>query len=570
MTAEEDDGLAGKEVSAAEIRRKLERLKGSRGVPPRPDEAPPPGGNPLDLAKLRGPVEALKVGRGHALDPLCQSLLEVARAALAKGDVTQAAEALEGLLDVVPAGHAQRGELEAFERTVRGLAAAKEPRGDRAPTPSEVVDPALSAGYLLMAAQDGELTPEEAASLEERLGPADAALRVEWGWLERARAALGRVATFEPSEGDPAWDRLRARVRDGLDRPASAEAPLAIDRTELERMRSEMENQAAEMRALVSGLAGALATALPVESSPDIAKQLRATQSSLADQLRRSIGTLGGSPQEFDFTPEAAAALFASGPPAQPPVVRAASGSSEPPARPPRPRRIERVAGSLEVATLHLAGAEPYGDLVDVSDHPGGVDVVLLDPSGRGPDATATAMATQVGLQAALAAGAAPIGAVVAVNRVLPRAIDRGSFVAGTLVRWDEARGVAVLAGFGGEDAVVRRARRGSGVEVERVKPGGVVLGAVREAPPFPTREVELAPGDLLLLVSDGVTEQPGPDGTPYCDERWTRLLALLTKFGHLEAAAFVKTLEAELRAWGSFSEGGPRDDVVIVALRRR
>lgn len=501
---EEDElwrALGPKEVSAAEVRRELEALKAGRFG-----------------------FGALEIPRPSALDPLCESLVALATKALADGHADAAAEALEGLLDVIPAGHARRGEVESLAVEVRAMAKGRSPADERAPRPAEVVDPALSAGYLLMAAQDGELTPEEAAALEERLGPADAALRVEWGWLEKARGALGRVATFEPAADDPLWERLRAGVRDGLDRPA------------------------------------------PSSGDPDVAKQLRAMQSSLADQLRRSLGTLGRSSKDFDLSPEAAAALFASGPPT-PPAVRSPSGSDEPPGWPRRAVRTSRVVGSLEVATLHLPAAEPFGDVVDVSAHPGGVDVVLLDPSGRGPDAHAIGLAAQVGLQAALAAGAAPSAAVAATNRALHGATARHMFVAGTLVRWEEARGVAVVAGAGGEELVVRRARGGG---VERVKVPGVVLGAVSELPPLQAREVPLAPGDLLLLVSDGVTEQPGADDAPFCEPSWARLLELVTRLGHLEAAAFVATLEAVLRAWGGLGQGAPRDDVVVVALRRR
>jgi len=90
----------------------------------------------------------------------------------------------------------------------------------------------------------------------------------------------------------------------------------AVDGAELQRMRFEMEQQSAEMRALITGLAGTLATARPVAQADngEVAKQLKAMQSSLADQLRRSIGTLGkGGRDNFDLSPEAAAALFASG-----------------------------------------------------------------------------------------------------------------------------------------------------------------------------------------------------------------------------------------------------------------
>lgn len=91
----------------------------------------------------------------------------------------------------------------------------------------------------------------------------------------------------------------------------------SVDGSELQRMRFEMEQRDAEMRSLISGLAGTLASARQPVAAADngeVAKQLKAMQSSLADQLRRSIGTLGkGGGKDFDLSPEAAAALFASG-----------------------------------------------------------------------------------------------------------------------------------------------------------------------------------------------------------------------------------------------------------------
>lgn len=115
---------------------------------------------------------------------------------------------------------------------------------------------------------------------------------------------------------------LEDEVKSLKEELAAAPQPTAsgfgsVDGSELQRMRFEMEQRDSEMRALISGLAGTLASArAPVAAADngEVAKQLKAMQSSLADQLRRSIGTLGkGGGKDFDLSPEAAAALFASG-----------------------------------------------------------------------------------------------------------------------------------------------------------------------------------------------------------------------------------------------------------------
>ncbi len=77
--------------------------------------------------------------------------------------------------------------------------------------------------------------------------------------------------------------------------------------------------------------------------------------------------------------------------------------------------------------------------------------------------------------------------------------------------------------------------------------------------------EVPFAPGDRLLLYSDGVTECTNPDGEPFRVERLERWLAD-TRSLPLDAA--VTILERDLRAWRAVTEFA--DDVSFLALERR
>lgn len=526
------------------------------------------------MSRLRA-LGADQVPPADALEPLREELLSLARRQLAAGDGPSAAVVLDALLDSLAPSHPQREEVARLAARARGArprkdgvrsvslsdlerkgfrqvkvlrageinelisravtralgrprvsAGVDEQERDRIvsdaraeldrrmqaiqetveagdvddPDDEAVIDPALSAGYLLMAAQDGELTPEETASLEDRLGAADPVLRVEWAWLERGRGALGRVATFVPADDDAVWDRLRAGVRARLDeRPPRLEP--ALD--DIEQARRRLDAKLAETN-----------------------RQLTAEKQALLREraaLRESLTVATG------------------------------------------PSFLRR--GSIEVASVHVpAAGEPNGDLVDVAERAGGVDVLIGDVSGRGAASVLGAAATRAAVHAALALGAEPSAALAAANRGLKRTLATGMFVAASLVRWDEARGRAVIAGAGHEDVIIYRA---GGGRVERLKPGGVVLGVVEAPPPFAPREVELAPGDALVLVSDGVTEASGPGGEPFCDPAWTRLLAVVAARGQLDAPDLVGAVRDAVRAWGEQGEQAPDDDLVVVALRR-
>jgi sigma-B regulation protein RsbU (phosphoserine phosphatase) len=74
-----------------------------------------------------------------------------------------------------------------------------------------------------------------------------------------------------------------------------------------------------------------------------------------------------------------------------------------------------------------------------------------------------------------------------------------------------------------------------------------------------------LAPGDSVVLYTDGVTEATNPQGEMFGDER---LHALVYANSRLKPRAMVSLLLHELRAWGA---GSPQsDDVTMVVLRRR
>jgi sigma-B regulation protein RsbU (phosphoserine phosphatase) len=98
--------------------------------------------------------------------------------------------------------------------------------------------------------------------------------------------------------------------------------------------------------------------------------------------------------------------------------------------------------------------------------------------------------------------------------------------------------------------------------EVERLKATGPVVGLV-EAGRFEQRSIELAPGDLLLVYSDGISEAMNP-----ADEEWgeERLKAAAAVAFPCNANALIERL---FEAADAFASGAVQhDDMTVVVVR--
>lgn len=117
------------------------------------------------------------------------------------------------------------------------------------------------------------------------------------------------------------------------------------------------------------------------------------------------------------------------------------------------------------------------------------------------------------------------------------------------------AGGVEVQLAWGGNPAPLLR-RAGGSVEV--IDPPGRLLGCLPD-PGLKGIHLLLAPGDLLLLYTDGVTE--ARRGNEQFDTRLQTLLAT----GRLDACA---TVDAVIDAVLAFCDGNLVDDMAVLALR--
>ncbi len=228
------------------------------------------------------------------------------------------------------------------------------------------------------------------------------------------------------------------------------------------------------------------------------------------------------------------------------------------------PRQLPDYPG-LELAVAMSTATEVGGDYYDFR-AAGNGDLVLAIGDATGHGAAAGTMVTVVkSLFMAAGDDASPAG-------FLRRAT--GLVHGMGLSRMAMALAVARLAGrtltlssAGMPPALHFRATTG---EIEEVALAGMPLGA-RADYAYSERLLELAPGDVVLLMSDGFPELPNASGEPLGYERARARFAAAAAPAGVGAGAIVAALERAASDWaaaGSDAAPAPSDDVTFLVLR--
>ncbi|MFN7942881.1 MAG: SpoIIE family protein phosphatase [Thermoanaerobaculia bacterium] len=220
------------------------------------------------------------------------------------------------------------------------------------------------------------------------------------------------------------------------------------------------------------------------------------------------------------------------------------------------PRELPRVAG-LEIAVAMTTATEVGGDYYDFQLAPNGELVVAIgDATGHG--AAAGTMVTAVkSLFLACGLGAAPAAFLAEATRLLHRMGLVRMAMALAVARFDDRRVTFSSAAM----PPLLHYRAASG-ETTELALAGTPLGTRAE---YPYQEVrfELAPGDVLLLASDGFAELPSPAGEPLGYERARERFAQAARGSAEECLA---GLARAAREWSG--DRAPSDDMTFLVLR--
>jgi serine phosphatase RsbU (regulator of sigma subunit) len=222
------------------------------------------------------------------------------------------------------------------------------------------------------------------------------------------------------------------------------------------------------------------------------------------------------------------------------------------------------VVPGLEIAGRTIPAEEVGGDLYDFFLGPQGeVFISCGDVSGKGAGAGIVMASVRSLLRAYSERESRNDRLLVAVNRGLVRDLEKGSFVSLLLLRYEPGTRTVAFAGAGHEHLLVLRA---NGDEVEKIRSGGVVLGLSPDVEgKIEERALQLEPGDMVVLYTDGATEAASPEGE---ELGLDRLAALVLEGRGKSPADMVKHV---IDGVHRFVEEGhaARDDLTVVALKR-
>jgi serine phosphatase RsbU (regulator of sigma subunit) len=224
------------------------------------------------------------------------------------------------------------------------------------------------------------------------------------------------------------------------------------------------------------------------------------------------------------------------------------------------PRQLRQMPGT-EAAALHVAdttGRDVGGDFYDLYPTEDGWAIAIGDVCGKGEDAAAVTAAARHAIRAFAHSNPDPAMVLASANGVMLAEESGGRFVTAVVghLRWRRRRLHAVLASAGHPAAVLIRPDG----RTRMLRGGGLPLGIFPDAVPA-SQELDLAPGDLLFLYTDGLTSACGPDRV-YFEDRLTDELAALA--GKPAAALVSQVQELVLE----FCQGELRDDLTMLALR--
>lgn len=220
------------------------------------------------------------------------------------------------------------------------------------------------------------------------------------------------------------------------------------------------------------------------------------------------------------------------------------------------PRELPSIAGWTIDAFYRPARAVggDFYDFIDLED--GRLGVVIGDVTDKGVPAAMVMATCRSMLRAAAHAHTSP-GAVLAdVNDSLVPEIPPAMFVTCLYAIVDTTGGEVVFANAGHNLPYVRRSDG-----VSELRATGMPLGLMPDMD-YEEHSYRTAPGEVMVLTSDGITEAHDPDGEMYGFSR------LMGRVGGEVSQDMVSHLVADLERFTG-SDAEQEDDITLVVLQR-
>ncbi|MFZ0334395.1 MAG: GAF domain-containing SpoIIE family protein phosphatase [Candidatus Acidiferrales bacterium] len=212
----------------------------------------------------------------------------------------------------------------------------------------------------------------------------------------------------------------------------------------------------------------------------------------------------------------------------------------------------------LDIAARVVSSRELCGDLYDFLPHSSGdLDIALGDVSGKG-SAAALYGAAGVGILRSLAPQhLSPAKTLQKLNHVICERRIEGRFMTMCFLSWNPSGRVLRLANAGQEQPLIFQNGR-----CEKIPLAGFPVGMFDNST-YDELSLVLAPGDTVVLYSDGVTDVQNAEGQFY---GWQRLRDAVSAHAELSAGELADFFLADV---DQFSGGAhPFDDRTLVVLK--
>jgi serine phosphatase RsbU (regulator of sigma subunit)/ketosteroid isomerase-like protein len=225
------------------------------------------------------------------------------------------------------------------------------------------------------------------------------------------------------------------------------------------------------------------------------------------------------------------------------------------------PKEVPTLEG-WQISPLYQPAREVGGDFYDFFDlQDGRVGVVVGDATGKGIPAALVAEATSNMLRAVAQAFFASPGEVLArVNETLVARIPPNMFVTCFYAILEEESGSLSYANAG---HTLPCCKRHNEDQADELRARGMPLGLM-PGMPYEEKETTLAPGDVVLLCTDGLVEAHDPQGEMFGTPRLRDVLSERSEGGNVLSADLMEELE-------SFTGEGweQEDDITLLTLKR-
>ncbi|MCX6641089.1 MAG: SpoIIE family protein phosphatase [bacterium] len=220
------------------------------------------------------------------------------------------------------------------------------------------------------------------------------------------------------------------------------------------------------------------------------------------------------------------------------------------------PEQIPVLAG-FQIAATSIPAKQVGGDYYDFLELPyGHTGLAVGDVSGKGMPAALLMANLQACLRTLTLFNLPPALLIEKLNTVLCHNTAPHMFATFFFGSLDHHSGELTYVNAGHNYPIIC----GNG-KAERLVTGGMLLGVMPDSN-YEEGHIELAPGHMLVLFSDGITEAADDGDIEFGEER---LLDLLSRHCHDDADTILRSILSEVESYC----GVPQDDMTLMVLKR-